>query len=87
MNSNSRHHWQLVWEEANETMGDVNVRFPLKGQTIIHRTLFANNIPIVENLSGDIIQLKGKDAFIMAFPWKFAGGEAAFVRVVAFVNV
>jgi arylformamidase len=86
MNSNSRHHWQLVWDEANEIMGDVNSRFPLKGQTIIHRKLFANNIPIVENLSGDIIQLKDKDAFIMAFPWKFAGGEAAFVRVVAFVN-
>ena len=88
MNSNSRHHWQLVWEEANEVMGgDINARFPLKGQTIIHRKLFANNIPIVENLSGEIIRLKDKDAFVTAFPWKFAGGEAAFVRVVAFVKV
>jgi kynurenine formamidase len=87
MNSNSRDHWQLVWDEANEVIGDVNSLFPLKGQTIIHRKLFAHNIPIVENLSGHIIQLKDADAFVTAFPWKFAGGEAAFVRVVAFLNV
>jgi kynurenine formamidase len=87
MNSNSRHHWQLVWEEASAVMGDIDARFPLKGQTIIHRRLFAHNSPIVENLNGEIIRLKDKDAFVMAFPWKFAGGEAAFVRVVAFVKV
>jgi kynurenine formamidase len=86
MNSNSRDHWPLVWEEANEAIGDVRTLFPLKGQTIIHRKLFAHNIPIVENLSGNIIQLKDRDAFVTAFPWKFAGGEAAFVRVVGFVT-
>jgi arylformamidase len=86
MNSNTATWWPLVVAEAEETMGVKPAeRFPLHCQTIIHRILFESNILIVENLSGAVLQLASRQARVCAFPWKFAGGEAAFVRVVGFV--
>ncbi len=85
MNSNTATWWPLVVEEAEETIGmPIGERFPLCCQTVMHRVLFAHDIPIVENLSGAVAQLIGKPAHMCAFPWKFAGGEAALVRAVAF---
>lgn len=85
MNTNTAQWWPLVVQEAEEVMGEKpSERFPLHCQTIIHKVLFEANIPIVENLSGMIRGLVGREATVCAFPWRFAGGEAAFVRVVAF---
>ncbi len=85
LNSNTRDYWPLVLEEARVKLGvSPAERFPLREQTIIHRVLFAADIPIVENLSGTVAEFVGKRVHVCAFPWRFAGGEAAFVRVVAF---
>jgi arylformamidase len=84
MNSNSRDVWPLVLQEAEAKMGVAPAdRFPLQDQTIIHRVLFEHDIPIVENLNGAVAQFVGEPVYVCAFPWRFAGGEAAFVRVVA----
>jgi arylformamidase len=86
LNSNTRDYWPLVLAEGQEKMGvDPSERFPLQEQTIIHRVLFASDIPIVENLGGAVAQFVNRRVHVCAFPWRFAGGEAAFVRVVAFV--
>lgn len=87
MNSNTRDYWPLVYQEAERVMEQSPAdRFPLQDQTIIHRILFAHDIPIVENLSGAVAELVGRRTSVCAFPWKFAGGEAALVRVVAFIE-
>jgi kynurenine formamidase len=87
MNSNTRDWWPLVYEEAEAAMSvSPKERFPLQHQTICHVRLFQYNIPIVENLNSNVTKLTGRDAHICAFPWKFAGGEAALVRVVGFVH-
>jgi arylformamidase len=87
MNSNTRNYWPLVLAEAERTMGvAADVRFPGHDQMAIHTVLFAHDIPIVENLSGAVTELIGRRAHVCAFPWKFDGGEAALVRVVAFTD-
>jgi kynurenine formamidase len=79
------YYWPVVLEEAEQKIGGSSAdRFPARDQTAIHRVLFAANIPIVENLSGAVAQFVGRRVHVCAFPWRFAGGEAAFVRVVAF---
>jgi arylformamidase len=85
LNSNTRDYWPVTLEDAQAKLGgDLATLFPVREQTIIHRVLFAANIPIIENLSGAVAQFVGKRVHVCAFPWRFAGGEAAFVRVVAF---
>jgi arylformamidase len=87
MNSNTRDWWPQVYEEAEAVMGlSPKERFPVQNQTICHVRLFQHNIPIVENLNSNVQQLTGRSAHICAFPWKFAGGEAALVRVVGFTD-
>jgi len=87
LNSNTRDYWPVVLEEAEQKLGSgIADKFPVREQTIIHRVLFAANIPIVENLSGAVAQFVNKRVHVSAFPWRFAGGEAAFVRVVAFAE-
>jgi kynurenine formamidase len=77
----------LIAEEGERAIGmSLAERFPPQNQTIMHKILFAHDIPIVENLGGAIAGLVGRQFYACAFPWKFAGGEAAFVRVVAFVE-
>jgi kynurenine formamidase len=59
--------------------------FPPAGHQVMHVQLFEHDVPIVENLSGRILEvLAGNE--VCAFPWRFVGGEAAMVRVVAFVD-
>jgi kynurenine formamidase len=88
MNSNTANWWPDVVEEAENVMGAVpSSCFPAHCETIIHKILFENETPIVENLSSAILPLVGQRIQMCAFPWKFAGGEAALVRVVAFAAV
>ena len=87
LNSNTRDYWPLVLEEGEKKIGmPAAVRFPLAEQTIMHRVLFGADTPIVENLSGAVAQFINKKVHVCAFPWRFAGGEAAFVRVVTIVS-
>jgi kynurenine formamidase len=60
--------------------------FPEPGYQLMHTYLFPHDIVHVENVGGDIDRLLNRRCDIGAFPWRFSGGEAAFCRVVAFLD-
>jgi len=62
--------------------------FPEEHYQLTHNALFRHNCMHIENLGGDIDApvLQNQRLAIGCFPWKFKGGEAAFARVVAFVE-
>ncbi len=52
-----------------------------------HRALLEAGIPTIENVGGDVDALLGKEALIHALPqWKFDGGDACPVRLVAITD-
>lgn len=57
--------------------------FPSEGFQVVHVILCQAGVPIVENVGGAIDALLGQRFTAYAFPWRFEGGEAAMVRVVA----
>lgn len=62
--------------------------FPDEDYQLAHNALFPHNCMHIENLGGDIDapKLQNRRLPVGCFPWKFKGGEAAFCRVVAFVE-
>ncbi len=62
--------------------------FPEEHYQLTHNALFPHHCMHMENLGGDIgaPELQNKRLTIGCFPWKFKGGEAAFARVVAFLE-
>ncbi len=62
--------------------------FPDSDYQLTHNALFPSNCMHIENLGGDINnpELHDRRLTLGCFPWKFRGGEAAFCRVVAFVE-
>ncbi len=62
--------------------------FPDEAYQLTHNALFPHNCMHIENLGGDIeaSEIHNKRLPLGCFPWKFKGGEAAFARVVAFVE-
>jgi kynurenine formamidase len=62
--------------------------FPENHYQLTHNALFPHECMHIENLGGDISNpdLHDRRITIGCFPWKFKGGEAAFARVVAFVE-
>lgn len=62
--------------------------FPEKDYQLTHNALFPHNCMHIENMGGEIAapELQNRRLTIGCFPWKFKGGEAAFARVVAFVE-
>ncbi len=62
--------------------------FPDEDYQLTHNELFPHNCIHIENLGGDIAkpELQNKRLTLGCFPWLFKGGEAAFCRVVAFVE-
>lgn len=52
-----------------------------------HRVLLGAGIPTIEQVGGDVDELRGKDALIHALPnWKFDGGDACPTRLVAITD-
>jgi len=60
--------------------------FPTPGYQLMHTFLFPHDIVHCENVGGDIDRLLNRRCVIGAFPWRFVGGEAAFCRIVAFLD-
>ena len=62
--------------------------FPDGDYQLTHNALFPHDCMHIENLGGAINDraLHNRRLTIGAFPWLFKGGEAAFCRVVAFVE-
>jgi kynurenine formamidase len=63
--------------------------FPDEDYQLTHNKLFGNNCIHMENLGGEISkpELQNKRLTIGCFPFLLEGGEAAFARVVAFLEV
>ena len=60
--------------------------FPARQLYVMHKLPFPHGIVHVENLGGDIDEVLNTRCTIGCFPFRFVGGEAAFARVVAFVE-
>ena len=50
---------------------------------VAHKTILGAGIPTIEQVGGDVDQVKGKRATMAAIPWKFEHGDACPVRFVA----
>ncbi|HIE23290.1 MAG TPA: cyclase family protein [Candidatus Korarchaeota archaeon] len=74
-------------KECEEKLGNpLEEIFPTKYYQLMHTMLFPHGIIHAENLGGDIDKVLNRRAVVGCFPWKFQGGEAAFCRIVAFVE-
>ncbi len=83
-------HCDKVRQQCEEKFGAENMDdlFPDSDYQMTHNQLFPFNCMHIENLGGDIDnpELHNRRLTLGCFPWKFKGGEAAFCRVVAFVE-
>jgi kynurenine formamidase len=83
-------HWAKVRAQVEKKYGADNIDelFPNSAYQLTHNALFPHDCVHVENLGAEIgnPELQNKRITLGAFPWKFAGGEAAFCRAVAFVE-
>jgi len=79
-----------VRAKAEKKFGKEKVKelFPEEDYQLTHNKLFPSNCMHMENLGGNIDapEIQNKRLKIGCFPWKFEGGEAAFCRVVAFLE-
>lgn len=48
-----------------------------------HRRLLAAGIPTIEEVGGEADAVAGRDVFLTAMPWRWPGGDASIVRLVA----
>ncbi|MEX1378091.1 MAG: cyclase family protein [Eubacteriales bacterium] len=53
---------------------------------VAHKTILAAGIPTIEQVGGDVDEIKGKRATFSAMPWKFGHGDACPVRMVAIID-
>jgi kynurenine formamidase len=53
---------------------------------ITHTLLFPRGVFHAENVGGMIDEVLNQKVWIGCFPFRFKGGEAAFCRIVAFVQ-
>ncbi len=51
-----------------------------------HRRMMKENLMHVDNVGGDVDKVVGKRIYVMAFPWRFVGGEACICRLVGWVG-
>lgn len=83
-------HCDRVRAKCEEKYGKANMEklFPEEDYQLTHNVLFPHNCMHIENLGGDLSapEIQNKRLIIGCFPWKFKGGEAAFSRVIAFVE-
>ena len=60
--------------------------FPKSREYVMHKLPFPHGILHIENLGGDIDEVLNTRCTIGCFPFRFVGGEAAYARVVAFLE-
>ncbi len=87
MNTSIREKKPKIAREFKERTGqDPEDLFDPEEQFIMHHLPFENGIVHVENLGGDLDEVANTRCKIGCFPFRFEGGEAAFCRVVAFLE-
>ena len=74
----------LVKEYEAMTGRPVDETLPMKDFEHIHSPIARANIPMLENLGGELADVAGRRVDVGAFPWRWVGGEASICRVVAF---
>ena len=84
-------HCDRVRALAEEKFGPEQLAelFPDSAYQLTHNALFPHDCMHIENLGGDIDrpELQNRRLTLGCFPWKFKGGEAAFCRAVAFLDL
>ena len=76
-------------QDSTPIMEAMEELFPESAYQLTHNALFPHNCMHIENLGGEIAlpELQNQRLQLGCFPWKFKGGEAAFARVVAFLDL
>jgi hypothetical protein len=77
----------LVREYEQMTGSPIEETLPERDFEYIHYRTARNNIPMLENLGGELPEVAGRRAVMGAFPWRWIGGEGCICRVVAFLGV
>jgi kynurenine formamidase len=83
-------HCDRVRAKCVEKFGEDGIAklFPEEDYQLTHNALFPHDCIHMENLGGQINapEIQNRRLTIGCFPWLFRGGEAAFCRVIAFVE-
>ena len=74
----------LVKEYEAQTGKPVDETLPMKDFEHIHYHMAKANIPMLENLGGEMAEVAGRRVDVGAFPWRWENGEGCICRVVAF---
>ena len=77
----------LVKEYEAMTGAPIEETLPEQNFEYAHYRTARNNIPMLENLGGEIAEVAGIRCVLGAFPWRWIGGEGCICRVVAFLGV
>jgi arylformamidase len=76
----------LVEEYETMTGKSIEQTLPKKWFDGNHYKTARNNVPMVENLGGDLAQIASRRVTLGAFPWRWVGGEGCICRVAAFLE-
>jgi kynurenine formamidase len=76
----------LVKEYEGQTGKPIEETLPMKDFEHVHYHMAKANVPMLENLGGEIAEVAGRRVDIGAFPWRWVGGEGCICRVVAFIG-
>jgi kynurenine formamidase len=76
----------LVKEYEAQTGKPIDDTLPMKDFEHVHYGMAKADIPMLENLGGELSEVAGKRVDIGAFPWRWVGGEGCICRVVAFLT-
>ena len=75
---------RVVAKYADLTGRDAKTDYP--DWNIAHKVLLNSNIPTIEQVGGDVDELLGKRATMVATPWRWEHGDACPVRFVAMTD-
>jgi kynurenine formamidase len=74
-----------VKEYEAQTGKAIDETLPMKDFEHVHYGMAKANIPMLENLGGELAEVAGTRVDIGAFPWRWVNGEGCICRVVAFL--
>ena len=76
----------LVQEYEAQSGKPIDDTLPMKDFEHVHYHMAQANIPMLENLGGELASVAGHRITVGAFPWRWVNGEGCICRVVAFLD-
>jgi len=76
----------LVKEYEEQTGKPIDESLPMKDFEHVHYHMAKANVPMLENLGGELSEVAGRRVTVGAFPWRWIGGEGCICRVAAFLD-